>query len=100
MTHTLISMISIFVGIAGAYILVLLKKEFSLGFTGNTIAGIFGSIFFIKLFSRLGFGPFAIMETGELNVLLFSINITVALLGGAIGLILARLVINKMNKEK
>jgi|SRR5690554_6341696 len=100
MTHTLISMFSIFIGIGGAYLLVLVKKNFSMGFTGNTIAGIFGSIFFIKLFSRLGFGPVAIIETGELNILLFSINMLVSLIGGAIGLYVTKRITNKMNKGK
>jgi uncharacterized membrane protein YeaQ/YmgE (transglycosylase-associated protein family) len=100
MTDTLISLISIFAGLAGANIFAFAKRKYSMGFTGNTIAGIFGSIFFIKLFGRLGFGPFAIMETGEMNVLLFSINITVSLLGGAIGLLVTKLVTNKMNKGK
>lgn len=71
-----------------------------MGFTGNTIAGIFGSIFFIKLFSRLGFGPVAIIETGELNILLFSINMLVSLIGGAIGLYVTKRITNKMNKGK
>ncbi len=100
MTETLISIISIFIGILGANLLSLLNKKFSLGFTGNTIAGIFGSIFFIKIFGRLGFDAMSIMKSGEVNSLLFTINMLVSLLGGAIGLIATKLIIGKLNKKR
>ena len=100
MTLTLISMLSIFAGMAGANILAFFKKKYSMGFTGNTIAGIFGGIFFIKSFGRLGFNPFAIMESGEINILLFVINMFVSILGGVIGLVLTKLITNKMNAGK
>ena len=99
MTDTLIALISIFMGIFGANLFAVLKKKYNMGFTGNTIAGVFGSIFFIKIFGRLGFGPMAIMKTGEVNPLLFTINILVSLLGGAIGLIAVKLIRNKLNKR-
>ena len=100
MTHTLISMISIFAGIGGAHLLAILKKKYSMGFTGNTLAGVFGGIFFIKSFGRLGFNPFSIMQTGDVNYTLFTINMLVSILGGAIGLFLLKIATNKMNKEK
>lgn len=100
MTETLISIISIFIGILGANLLSLLNKKFSLGFTGNTIAGIFGSIFFIKIFGRLGFDARSIMKSGEVNSILFTINMLVSLLGGAIGLIATKLIISKLNKKR
>jgi uncharacterized membrane protein YeaQ/YmgE (transglycosylase-associated protein family) len=100
MTLTLISMISISAGIAGANLLAILKKKYTMGFTGNTVAGIFGSIFFIKSFGRFGFDPFAIMETGVINYLLFTTNMFISLLGGAIALFITKLVTNKMNKDK
>lgn len=99
MTDTLIAILSIFIGIIGANLLSVLKKKYNMGFTGNTIVGIFGSIFFIKSFGRLGFGPMAIMKTGEVNPLLFIINILVSFLGGAIGLIVIKLIRNKLNKR-
>ncbi|MCI2228586.1 hypothetical protein MC378_05360 [Polaribacter sp. MSW13] len=98
MTDTLIAIISIFVGMMGANFLGVFKKKFSLQFIGNTITGIFGSIFFIKMFSRLGFDPMTIMKTGSLNVVLFSINMLVSFLGGVLGLIFAKWLITKMNK--
>ena len=49
MTDTLIAIISIFLGMIGANIFAAIKKKYSLGFIGNTITGIYGSIFFIKI---------------------------------------------------
>jgi uncharacterized membrane protein YeaQ/YmgE (transglycosylase-associated protein family) len=99
MTDTLIAIISIFMGIIGANVFGALKNKYTMGFTGNTIAGIFGSIFFIKMFGRLGFDPISIMESGEMNSFLFAINILVSLLGGAIGLFFTKLIVTKMNKK-
>lgn len=97
MTDTLISIISIFIGIIGANVFGFIKKRYSLGFTGNTLAGIFGSIFFIKMFGRLGFDPITIMETGKVNNLLFAINAVVSLIGGVIGLMVIKLIKNKLS---
>ncbi|MBJ2174691.1 hypothetical protein JBL43_10620 [Aureibaculum sp. A20] len=98
MTDTLIAIISIFMGMLGANLLSFLIKKYSLGFTANTITGIFGSIFFIKSIGRLGFDPVTIMQSGEVNITLFSINMLVSLTGGAVGLILAKRIITKLNK--
>lgn len=97
MTDTLIALISIFIGLISANIFGFYSKKRSLGLIGNTISGIFGSILFIKIFGRLGFGPKAIMQTGETNLILFSINMLVSILGGVIGLILANTFKNKMD---
>lgn len=99
MTDTLISIISIFIGILGANGFATVKKKYSLGFIGDTISGIFGSIFFIKIFGRLGFDPMSIMKTGEVNTVLFALNILVSFFGGAIGLTAIKLITNKMNKS-
>ena len=100
MTDTLIAIISIFLGMIGANIFAAIKKKYSLGFIGNTITGIYGSIFFIKMFGRLGFDPVSIMKTGEVNGVLFLINILVSLFGGAIGLLITKILVDKMNKNK
>lgn len=100
MTDSLISMISIFIGILGANLISLQYKKYTLGFTGNTIAGIFGSIFFIKLFGRLGFSPKSIMLTGEMNGLLFTVNLIVSFLGGVLGLLFTKWIINKLTIRK
>jgi uncharacterized membrane protein YeaQ/YmgE (transglycosylase-associated protein family) len=99
MTDTLISLISIFVGIIGANCTGLILKKYSFGTIGNTIAGVFGSILFIKSFSHFGFDPITIMKTGEPNYLLFLINMLVAFFGGIVFLILIKILKNKMNKN-
>lgn len=100
MTDTLIALISIFVGLISANLLGAFFKKYSLGFTGNTLVGVFGSIFFIKVFARIGFGPKEIMQSGETDILLFIINILVSSIGGIIGLFLAKKFILKMNQNR
>jgi len=99
MTETLISLISIFIGIVGAIGTGFFLKKYSFGIVGNTIAGVFGSIFLIKFFGRLGFNPQSIMQNGTFNGLLLGINCIVSLLGGVFGLILIKLIKTKLNKE-
>lgn len=99
MTDTLISLISIFIGIIGANIIGFLLKKYSFGLIGNTIAGVFGSIFLIKSFGRLGFNPFAIMQNGTFHSSLFIINCIVSFLGGILGLIIIKRIANRMNRK-
>ena len=99
MTETLISLISILIGIIGANTLGFILKKYSFGIIGNTIAGVFGSIFLIKSFGRLGFNPLSIMENGTFNVFLFSVNCIVSFLGGVFGLIFIKFIYNKFNKK-
>ncbi|UMB59877.1 hypothetical protein MHL31_12425 [Lutibacter sp. A80] len=98
MTATLISLISILIGIIGANTAAITFKKHSLGVIGNTIAGVFGSILFIKSFGRLGFDPFTIVKSGSINVILFFLNLLVSFLGGVIALILIKklkIILNK-----
>lgn len=88
MTHTLISLLSILIGIIGANSTSLFFKTYSFGLIGNTIAGVFGSALFIKSIGRLGFNPQAIMQTGTVNVNLFLINALVSFCGGLLAVIL------------
>ncbi len=99
MTETLISLLSILIGIIGAIIIGLIYKKHSFGIVGNTIAGVFGSIFLIKSFGRLGFNPQSIIQDETFNGLLFSINCIVSFLGGALGLILIKIISRRMNKK-
>ncbi|WP_372752607.1 hypothetical protein [Mariniflexile sp.] len=98
MTGTLISLISIFIGIIAANLFGSFRKKFSFGFTGNTLIGVFGSILFIKIFGRLGFDPWSIMNNGNFNGFLLLINLCVSALGGFLTLIFAKIVYKKMNK--
>jgi len=99
MTATLISLISVFIGIIGANVTGLFFKKYSFGLIGNTIAGVFGSIFLIKSFGRLGFDPKSIMQFGSVNYSLLFINLVVSFLGGVIAVILISILKNKMDKN-
>ncbi len=99
MKQTLISLISVFLGIIGANLLAYFYKKYSLGIRGNSISGVFGSIFFIKFFGRLGFNPFFVVLNGQVNIGIFAINCLVSLFGGAVFLILISSLKRKMNKN-
>ena len=99
MTGTLISLISIFIGIIAANVFGNIKKTYSFGFTGNTLIGVFGSIFFIKSFGRLGFDPWSIMQNGTFHISLFIINCIISILGGVLGLIAIKFIESKLNKD-
>jgi uncharacterized membrane protein len=99
MTGTLISLISIFIGIIAANIFGYFNKKFSFGLTGNTLVGVFGSILFIKSFGRLGFDPWSIMQNGMFHSSLFIINCVVSFLGGVLGLIFIKKIVKKINKN-
>ncbi|WP_292949208.1 hypothetical protein [Olleya sp. UBA1516] len=98
MTGTLISLISILIGIIAANTFGYFNKKYSFGFIGNTLVGVFGSIFFIKSFGRLGFDPWSIMQNQDINIMLFSINCIVSALGGVLGLVIAKWIYKKLNK--
>ncbi|WP_298502450.1 hypothetical protein [uncultured Maribacter sp.] len=97
MTGTLISLISILIGIVAANSIGFMYKKYSFGMIGNTIVGVFGSVFLIKSFGRLGFSPWYIMNNGDFEGLLLCINIVVSAIGGALGLVLAKVIKNKLN---
>lgn len=88
MTDTLISLISIFMGIIGANSVPYIFKKYSFGIVGNTIVGVFGSVFFIKMFGRLGFSPQNIMSSGSFSLVLFIVNLLISFLGGVLGVVL------------
>ena len=98
MTLTVIALLSIVSGIIGANIFGFFQTKYTFGIVGNTIAGVFGSIFIIKSLGRLGFDPKSIMETGEPDIVLLVLNITISLASGALGVYIGYLVKSKMNK--
>jgi len=98
MTLTVIALLSIVSGIIGANLFGFIQTKYTFGIVGNTIAGVFGSIFIIKSFGRLGFNPTAIMETGEPNFILLALNITISLLSGVFGVYISFWVKSKMNR--
>jgi uncharacterized membrane protein YeaQ/YmgE (transglycosylase-associated protein family) len=97
MTDTLIFLISILIGIIGANLTAYILKKYSFGIIGNTIAGVFGSIFLIKSFGRLGFDPKSVMELGHVNHNLFVINVIISFIGGSTAVVLISILKNKMN---
>jgi len=97
MTATLISLISILIGIIGANSAAYIFKKYSFGLIGNTIAGVFGSIFLIKSFGRLGFNPNSIIQMETINYFLFSINAIVSFIGGILAVVLISKLKVKMN---
>lgn len=99
MTATLISLISIVFGIIGANGITLFYKERSFGFVGNTIAGVFGSVLFIKSFGRLGFNPQSIVIGDSVSFSLFAVNCVVSLLGGASAVLLMHYLKQKFEKR-
>ena len=98
MTDTLISLISLFIGIFAGNLCGWVFKKYSFGSVGNSIAGVFGSAFLIKSFGRLGFGPVAILASGTINYTLLSINLLVSFIGGALAIIILKKLKNKMEK--
>ncbi len=99
MTETIISLLSILIGIIGANLTGIFFKKYSFGFTGNTIAGVFGSIFLIKSVGRLGFDPASIMRSGNPDLGLLSINLIGSFLGGIMAVIIARKLKILMDKK-
>ena len=97
MTGTLISLISILIGIIAANSIAFKFKKYSFGSIGNTIAGVFGSILVIKSFGRLGFDPWSIMNDGDFNSLRLAINLFASAIGGILGLVLSKLFYAKIN---
>ena len=57
----------------------------------------FGSIFLIKSFGRLGIDPRSIMNDGNFDGFLLAINLGVSVIGGIVGMIVVKLIKNKMN---
>tara|TARA_R110002153_G_scaffold167988_3_gene320684 strand:+ start:652 stop:948 length:297 start_codon:yes stop_codon:yes gene_type:complete len=98
MTGSLISLLSIFIGIIAANLLGYINKDYSFGITGNTLTGVFGSIFLIKTFGRFGFNAWSIMNNGDFDGYRLTINLLVSAMGGALGLVFVKMIYNKFNK--
>ena len=100
MTDTLISLISIMIGIIGANLTGLIFKKYSFELVGNTIAGVFGSILLIKSFGRLGFDPRSIMQSGSTDLSLFFLNCLVSFGGGALAIIFLKQLKTAINSNQ
>ena len=100
MTATLISLISVIVGILGANLTGTIFKKFTFGLVGNTITGVFGSVLLIKSFGRLGFDPVSVMESGNTNWLLFFLHIVTSFIGGVLSIFLMKKLQNTMESNR
>ncbi len=84
MTLTVLALISIAFGILGAVLYGVIYSRHSLGLIGNTITGVFGSVFVVKSFGRMGFNPQAILGSGDTDTSLLLLNILISTLSGAL----------------
>lgn len=100
MTESLISLLSIFIGLIGANILAYYKPKYSYGFIGNTITGVFGSILVVKILGRLGFDPNSIMALGSTNWSLFIVNLVASFIGGGGALIILKTIQNEFESNE
>ncbi|PCI31858.1 MAG: hypothetical protein COB60_10455 [Flavobacteriaceae bacterium] len=102
MTTTLISLISILIGIIGANAMGVFYPKYSFGFIGNTILGVFGGAFLIKSIGRLGFDPKSVMGAGTVDLTMLSVNMLVSFLGGVMAVFIVCLMKNfiKHQEEK
>ena len=100
MTDTLISLISIFIGVIAANVFGIFSKKQYFDIVGNSMAGVFGSIFFIKALGRLGISPTDIMKTGTVNNVLLIVNLLVSIFGAIIILVSLKKINIKLNKKK
>ena len=82
MNPSSLSLLSILVGIIAANLFAYFKPKYSLDAVGNSIAGVFGSVLFIKSFGRLGFSPLDIVDATHFNVFPFILNLAVSAIGG------------------
>ena len=96
MTQTILSLVSILLGILGAVLIGLLKPKWSFGLTGNIIVGVFASIFIIKSFGRLGFAPNDIVINQQVNYFLLILNLIISLISGALALTLTHYIKQKL----
>lgn len=98
MTETIISLVSILSGIIAANLAGVFFRKYNFGLAGNSIAGVFGSVFFIKSLGRLGFDPVSIMHSGSMNVALLILNLLISAAGGALALLIAAKLKRMMDK--
>lgn len=99
MTATLISLISIAIGIISANLTGFFYKKKSLGLIGNSISGVFGSIFFMKLIAKCNLNIQNIIINHKFDITLFIIIIAISIFGGCISVIVLSKLKKRMNLE-
>lgn len=86
-------------GIIGSNLMARIYPKFTLGLTGNTIIGVFGSVLFIKSLGRFGIDPKIIMANGQVSIYLLILNFIIAILGGGISLAMISIINKKIQKK-
>ncbi|PIB34703.1 hypothetical protein BFP72_04410 [Reichenbachiella sp. 5M10] len=87
-----LSLLSIGCGILGAHLTTVLLPRLSFGLTGNTIAGVFGSVFLVKSLGRLGFSPSYIIVDQQVDSPLLLLNLLISLISGFGAVIFSRFI--------
>ncbi len=100
MTETLLSLLSIILGIIGTLIFTKVYSKYSFGFKGNVLVGVFGSVFFIKIFNRLGLSPFEIVNENKIIVYLLILNLLISAIGGVFGILFLNKIKSYLNRNK
>lgn len=100
MTESFLSLLSIVFGIIGSNLIAFIYKKYSFGLIGNTIIGVFGSVFVIKLFSRLGFGTSFIVNSGDISFFLLIINLIISIFGGGLAIVLSNKIKQWIDKRQ
>ncbi len=89
MNAGLIALLSIALGILGANASTLLYQSRSFGLVGNSIIGVFGSVFVIKTIGRFGIDPASIVASVDSSVVLLGINFFVSFFSGLYAVVFA-----------
>lgn len=97
MNPSLIAILSIFIGIIGANLSPILFSKKMFGFAGNTIVGVFGSVFFTKILGRFGLNPKFIFKEGILHYDLLFFNFIISFIGALLFVFLLKRILQKIN---
>jgi len=97
MNESLISLISILLGVISTNLYAYVKRKKYFNFTGNSILGVFGSVLFTKSLTYLGINPMNIMISGALNFKLLILNFTISIFGAILIMLLFKKIYIKIN---
>ncbi len=89
MNAGLIALLSISLGIFGANASRWIYKFHSFGLIGDSIIGVFGSVFVIKTIGRFGFNPAAIVANVDISIELLALNLLVSFFSGLYAVVIA-----------
>jgi len=88
MIPSLISIVSVFIGIIATFVFTALYKKYFISLSINVVAGVFGSIFLTKAFGRFGVNPKLIYAQSQLHINLLVYNLSLSIIGGILAIII------------